>query len=278
MNNHHPSDDIPRDSLDDLLQQWASATGTDMASGSTEVQALQDRIAAALQASTAAPPVTATRFRRGTWAAMAALAAALLVIATLVATRRHQPQPQPDVAAGNNHAAPDEAFLSALQLASRRQFLTEAKRLFADDFAWVAETDNNIQLGIESQHANASPDQALLVRVVVMQRLPDQQTWSSVWTADVVAREQQVVVFKPTARDRTQWVVWTYLLPDGLIQIDSQLILDHPTTLTLACSELQHPGVPADVYTTQLAGTEYRIFQTAIPLNPEATPVAAEAS
>jgi hypothetical protein len=150
-------------------------------------------------------------------------------------------------------------------LKRQRVLIDEMARVFPDQLAWVAETQQRVWIGLESEAASPSSQPTLAVRVVVARRT--QQGWTCVWSADVISQQEQVVRLARDAGSEAEFSVWTYLLPDGLVAVDSRLDYQGAAAFESHSSGVQRPGVPKAVGTLQPG--EYQVFQTVVVMDSE---------
>jgi hypothetical protein len=167
---------------------------------------------------------------------------------------------------------PDYAWLREDQIQNKAVLLAEMEDVFDRQLAWLAETGDRIEFGLDRSAAGETeqlPSDAtrLAVRVVVERRPQGSTDWQLAWAVDVVSRSEEVVRVAPRGADGNELRLWTYQLPDGLIAIDSELHLAGRDQFHATTSGLQQDRQPVQVLTTRDKGTEYRIFQTVAVLD-----------
>lgn len=290
------------DSLDNLLSQWAA----ERAPGSSEIDKLQQRISLAIGDGNA-PPENAERsvtsheapmllpgqqatFRpRYVWPLRARLVnrlvgATLLAAVALVwsthfldGSRRRLEVPeitQPTI--------PEYAQLTDDEISDRAIVLSEMKEVFGDQLNWLAETDSRFEVGLsDSRLANESARTRndapqIAVRVVVEERASPNSAWQRAWVADVVSQNEEVVELAAKNDDQTTMTMWAYVLPDGMVAIDSELSFPGNNSATISSqdanvratfSNVQKDRQPSEEFLTGANGMEYRVFQTVAVLN-----------
>jgi hypothetical protein len=157
------------------------------------------------------------------------------------------------------------AAISESRIEMGERLFKEMDRLFNGNLRWVAESNGDMGMGVETipgQH-DAVP---ALVRVTVLSRQKDTTTWSTAWQSDVVLRGQDLVEVAPNAKTANKLSLWVFPLEDGKIAVDTSLSLELSGRLATQVSAVIAPGE-----TTQLAAvyendTEYRVFQTVVLL------------
>ena len=296
---------IQDDSLDNLLNQWADERSAD----ASQLDNLQQRISLSIRNDNVrpinSPPVASPQgvneatvlpteqqptFRpQYTWLLRAKLVNRL-VGATLVAAvafvgathfldgswRRLE------VTEVTQSSIPDYAQLTDEQISQRKVVLSELKELFGDQLNWLAETESDLEVGLsEKAVTNNTPATQngpleIAVRVVVEERSSSDHSWQRAWTADVISQNEEVVELAEKDDGRTTMRMWAYVLPDGMVAIDSELSLpgsDAATAtsqngnLRAAFSNVQKDRQPTEELLTGSDGVEYRVFQTVAVLN-----------
>jgi hypothetical protein len=256
-----------QDRLDEVLEQWTQRH----APAASELERLTQQISAALAEGKplAAPGETQARPRAGARARMAgALAltgtlAAGLLLTYLVATapRRRGAKAPKDV--------PPTPFAMARfqqgQLAGKARLLAEAQRLFGGQLAWLAEADSQVQMGLTDDGPVSGP--AVAVRLVLLRRHDPTQPWTCAWSTDVIARAQEVVQWANPPDGPSRLSLWAYVLPDGLIAIDTAFELPGRAAVWSAASGLQAEGVPTLAHAVHDQGIEYQMLQTVAVVN-----------
>ena len=165
--------------------------------------------------------------------------------------------------------APPTPFATARfqqgQLAGKATLLAEAQRLFGSQLAWLAETDSQVQMGLTEDGPASGP--AVAVRLVLLRRGHPAQPWTCAWSADVIARAQEVVQWANPPGGPSRLSLWAYVLPDGLIAIDTAFELPGQAAAWSAASGLQAEGVPTLVHAVHDQGIEYQMLQTVAVVN-----------
>lgn len=259
---------MTQDKLDKLLKQWATAHAT----SEEHARKLADRIVDELTAdgSPVLDPavdrrVPIPRCRRLAYAALG-IAAALLIAATVSFLSRWPSVPDEVVSHGEDTSS-TVASIGQSELQASARLFHEMEMLFADDLRWVADTDNEVRLGIcpvsSGPVAGATP---LLVRVLVVQRNSGEAAWRKVMETDVLTRSQELVEMIPDPRLDNRLLLWAYVVPDGKVAVDSSIRLTTPIRASVDVTNVLTPGKPANVFSLQTEDAEYRIFQVVTPL------------
>jgi hypothetical protein len=245
--------------VDDLIREWAKQSEpTD-----EHIETLKRRVAGKLsyvQPASAEVRSMSTAmhvFSRLAYTALGAVAVAILFALPRLSDRNG------DRSAAN--AAASMANISESRVEMGELLFKEMDRLFNGNLRWVAESNGDIGMGVETlpgQH-DAVP---ALVRVTVLSRQKDTTTWSTAWQSDVVLRGQDLVEVAPNAKTANKLSLWVFPLEDGKIAVDTSLSLELSGRLAAQVSSVIAPGE-----TTQLAAvyendTEYRVFQTVVLL------------
>lgn len=247
--------------LDDLLRRWAASREPD----AQRLDALRERAAKLVSAPDCGvcrrQPLG--RLRMAAWG-FAAAAVALLAIglAWLVRGQGTQMAERPALPAGHvrpDVPAPAPAWLAPPPVDAKRELLVELHRVFEGRIAWVAETANQIRLGLNGDDAGGA---ALAIRLVLVQRLGD-ATPRPVWAVDLISDEQRLVTLPPDVTEGAEVAVWTYALPDGLLAVDGDIRWPQRSELPRAAyTGVVRPGVPQVVFQWQSDGVEYEVYQS----------------
>ena len=161
---------------------------------------------------------------------------------------------------------PAYTWLQESQRRDKAVLLQEMESLFDGRSVWFAETGEKIDVGVlnRSKLTEADP---VAVRLVVERRKVADTEWTPVWTVDVITRSEEVVRLTPKAQKATQLAMWSYVLPDGMIAIDTDLTLGDSTVFETATSSVQSDGRPVEIFSAIVDGYEIRVFQTASVLS-----------
>jgi len=259
--------------LDALLKQWA-----DQCASSERLESLQKRIVSSLQETkfVATAAVTSQESRHDTqhrvarnpWASRFAVGTVVMLLLTVGFVL---PQWGRSVVATASEAAPEYAWLQEEQIQNKSVLLAEMESLFDQQLAWMAETGDRLEFGLN----RSGPDHTvcldnhgrLTVRVIVEHRPQGSAVWQLAWAMDVVSRYEELVRVTPTKANGHELQVWTYRLPDGAIAVESMLQLDGTSPFRAQASGLHQNTKPLKVVTAQDNGTEYRVFQTVAVLD-----------
>lgn len=235
------------DKLDELLAAWSQRH----APSSAHLANLHSKIfsEAGLPSGVVARPAPAWQTTSPIIPFAAALACCALV--SLFALRRSDSEP------GTVASLPPAA--SRLPSDHLETLLSEMDHLFPERLAWVAETNREVLLGLDESMAARGPRVA--VRVVVLKRSADAKTWQLIWTGDVVSRPEELVQLT-SSDDTSRLSLWTHVLPDGAVAVDTELGIVGNNSLW-SSSSVQQSQVPQQVLTARSQGNEFQVWQTA---------------
>ena len=247
-----------KDGLDNLLQGWASRRAADDA----RIAGLQERIKTSVRRQdrlSVAPPRIAWR-----WGVLPRLAYAgfgAAVAALVIAVVAGRPSTPPSVQA---------AGLAGISESQTRVFgslFGEADRLFGDHLRWIAQSDRDVNLGVDAASSDVSSQGGpLVVRVTVVARSVGEDTWREVWDAHVMARAEDRIELAPDPDTGNRLTLWIYPLADGHVAMDSRLHMDSPIHVRSESSEVLQEGKPFRVLALTEGETEYRVYQTVVAL------------
>jgi hypothetical protein len=167
---------------------------------------------------------------------------------------------------------PAVAWFQEDQLQKQAVLLREMETIFENRLAWLAESNGHISIEmLQNQQAGggANPSAEVAVRIVVLKRDADQAQWTPVWSADVLAHQEEVIRLTPELPNLpsgSRLSLWTYVLDNGLIAVDSAFSLQELVKQS-TFNGLQHSGVPTAAHTLERHGEEYRIYQTVAKLD-----------
>ena len=250
--------------LDDRLRDWAAVRTPD----ETHFSAMQEQILNEWDAENQrVQPASATgesrqslRSALAVGVAIGALAAAFVALLWNTTMNDHQadivdnPTQQPP---------PPFAWLSDAHLADKKILRDEMLSMFDQKFGWIAETGENLEVGIDGrQHTGDTP--IVAVRVIVERRNVVQGDWTTDWAVDVVALSEERVELTPQSRDFTDFRLWAYALPDGMVSLETEL--DKNGTPFVVSENLQRDGKPEVIYQTKSGVEEIRVLQSAAVL------------
>jgi hypothetical protein len=274
--------DQTNNKLDELLRAWAAAEQP----GQTHLESLCERAfqAAGLLKEAGGEPVGMAHkglagrghprpTRSATWPSrlgwfVLGLAAAILAVALLVS--RLGPDQVQDVTPPQPLDFPSAARLDQRQLLLQATSFAAIGEVFADQLAWMAETNGKVLLGVEPEaEALAAGPEAISVRLVVMARRRGQLDWQPHLNVDCITYGEQVVELPVEAGSEDRLALWTYLLPDGMIAVDTTLGIEGAGGEGLSSSTVLRPQVPQQILDLEIDQTEYRVFQTAAVLPKE---------
>ena len=232
--------------LDELLASWSQSNEP----SSAHLANLQAKIfiEAAPRSGAVARPAPA--WQRPPWIIPFAAALACCALAVTLALRFGGIGPV-------TSAAPPAA--SQLPTDHLQTLLSEMDRLFQGRLAWVAETNQDVSLGLDESSSAGGPHVA--VRVVVLKCAADGKSWQPIWTGDVVSRPEELVQLSFTT-DASRLSLWTHVLPDGAVAVETELGIEGNETEWTSTS-VQQSQVPQQVLFTRAQRGEFQVWQTA---------------
>jgi hypothetical protein len=257
--------------LDKLLRQWADGRTANDA----ELDQLKQRIVANLrrepqESADGSEADRLTRSRtprhgdRGIWTSILGVAAGVLVMVGALWLWHQKSGPDEPIAL-ENELPPAYAWLQEGQLRDKAVLLREMESIFDRRTIWLAETGESIDVGVVNRSTPAET-KPVAVRIVVERRRAAESKWTPVWAMDVIARSEEMVRLTPKSSFAARLEMWSYLLPDGMIAVDTNLTLDDSTGVQMTISSLQSDGWPVEVYSAHVDGSEIRVFQSAAVL------------
>ncbi len=143
----------------------------------------------------------------------------------------------------------------------------EAERLFGGQLAWVADTPDHLHLGLIGDGVASQQRQAVAVRVMVMRRTAAHSAWAAAWWVEVMCRPQEVVRIRRSAQLGDLYL-WACLAPDGMVAVDTYLVVDSPVPIRASRSDLYRPGVPKVLAEMRDCDGGYRVVQTVAVVDP----------
>jgi hypothetical protein len=160
-------------------------------------------------------------------------------------------------------AASAMAGISERRIEMGERLFEEMNRLFNGNLRWVAESNGDIGMGVETVESPCDAVPAL-VRVTVLARRGNSAVWSTAWQSDVVLRGQDLVEVAPNADTANKLALWVFPLEDGNIAVDTSLSLNLSARLATQVSTVIAPGETTELATVHGGGTEFRVFQTVV--------------
>jgi hypothetical protein len=237
------------------LRQWADRKKA----GTEHLASLQRRIATDAARCHAAAnedePVVVPFWSKLAYAGLGAAVTAVVFLAGL----QHLAKQPATLADDTIHLG----SITPRQLENSRKFFTEMERLFPLELRWVAQSDGQVALGVESvPDTPVSDSKPVAVRVLVLSRKAGDTAWRQAWNADLIVRGQDRVEVVPDRLADNKLTLWIYPLEDGKLAVDTQVDLHLPVTLATRLDTVVIPGQPWEVASMTIDGTEYRVLQT----------------
>jgi len=242
--------------LDDLLKRWASMK----TSSPAKLSRLKDQILAEVSAE---PPAglarpiepTSNDSRRWPVILIAMLCIGICFLAFL------KPPAEVD---SFDETSPTYAGLAEKELLEKATLIRETSALFERQLGWLAETGGQMEMGVLDR-ALWEESQPIAVRLVIERRRPGDRTWSLFCQVDVLAFSEEVVRVSPQCQNAAELTLWSYVLPDGLVAIDTNLSLAE-NALSLSTNQLHEDAGPRELMAVSHGQYEFRVFQSAAVL------------
>jgi hypothetical protein len=166
------------------------------------------------------------------------------------------PKPEPS----NTDA--ELAQLTPLATERMRVLAAETGRLFDQRVAWLAETNEDLLFGLdESPVSGDQSRQQITLRIVVFHRSPGTQGWQPVFATNVVTREEEVIEMQ-NKTDGPSLRLWTHILPDQSVAVDTDLTMGNSAPHWSTTSVLSAES-PAAVVKDSDGPGEYQVWQSA---------------
>lgn len=244
------------DDLDRLLQTWAATNEP----SAERLDRLRHRIA---QSSSIGVGLhhSSGRERGLSWLAISGFTTALLALSALIVAWPFSREPAALPVAPSSSAG----HATLLPAAHLQSLFSEIEQLFGKRLTWIAETNQEVSLGIESASLPSSSDERVAVRVVVLKRETSTAPWRTVWKGDVASRSEEMVSVI-TEADGTNLGLWTHVLPDGAVSVDMELTGPVLGGQTWRTNSVQQPQAPSAVLSTRQGDAEIQVWQTATVL------------
>jgi len=262
---------MTQDHLDKLLEQWAAQHATDEDHARVLATRIVDELSRDGSTNRNVRAVQAVRTvprRKYLYPALAASVALVIFAGALLVpfgpTRKGQ---GPLTMSPGDDTAALAAAVAPSDIEAGERLFREMADLFSDELRWIVESDSKVRLGIHQvsggRIAGAAP---LLIRVLVLQRGRGEASWRTLLETDVLTRSQELVEAVPDPAVDNRLALWTHVLPDGKVAVDSNIRLTSPIRACVDATNILSPGKPARVFSLQTDDAEYHIFQVVIPL------------
>ncbi len=89
-----------------------------------------------------------------------------------------------------------------------------------------------------------------------------QEKWQLIWDADVITHSEEYIELPDPARDEARLSLWTMLLDNDVVAMDSVLNLKLPQPISSTFSNMQRTGKPVRIMTLKTNEAEYQVLQT----------------
>jgi len=137
--------------------------------------------------------------------------------------------------------------------------------LFCDRLLWLAETDDDVEIGLAADGAPVPPvpGPLIAVDVFVRSRTGPEAAWRQARAVRVVTRPEQVIQTTFGAKSASRLVLWAYALEDGALAVDSKLELRSPVDASVTASRIFVSDRPLRVFSLQTDTLEFQVLQAA---------------
>lgn len=167
-------------------------------------------------------------------------------------------------------ALPDYAAIPVERRREQTLLLHEMRALFGSRLTWFADLPEQLELGIQNQERPENTP-ALAVRLVVEQRLAARSEpsagehtpaeWTPVCIVDVVMQSDEYVAFQPSCLTSGVVAIWSHILPDGEVAIDTDVRLSTAQSAPLTASQVVTDDRPRLLSHKTIDDTEIRVLQ-----------------
>lgn len=149
-----------------------------------------------------------------------------------------------------------------------QKLFKEVSRLFPHQLRWIAQSNGDVGLGLESDATGSIPDTpAMSIRLVVLSRKTSETKWREAWATDIIVHAEDMVDITPSRHSNNRMHFWVFPLENGKVAVETDLALEQPLTLSSRLNTVVEIGKPTEVATVRMGDAEYKIFQTVKPLN-----------
>jgi hypothetical protein len=125
-----------------------------------------------------------------------------------------------------------------------------------------------MKLGLSSDE-NMRPSRFIAVRFVIESRGPNDSVWKPVRALDFLTLSEETLETSLASNHGASVAIWAYTMPDGMISVDSDLVLSGPVPINVSSSRLISSGTPTEIWQTEQDGVKYRVYQAAELLDNE---------
>lgn len=267
----------PADKLDALLRGWAERR-----QAAQDLDALEQRILAAVAEESSRgnlgdpcpSPAVSDRHRLASnalaWFSIGAAAIVAAVACWLLIGGNGKGNVPAQQA---RKLPPRSAWLDGRELGEKGRLIREMEWVFDHRLQWIAETGGRVLLEVQSQPATDAAELCapLAAHIVVVRRDPRQPQAAPVWTVDVVARQERVILLSAESAGLPEGMelrFWAYPVDEEMVAVDSSLSLPG-LALAWDFSSVQKCGEPLAVCRVERSGVEYEVFQTVARLDKE---------
>ncbi len=249
-----------KDKLNTILQKWA--TGKERSKEDLRLLAMRISAEASRQRLLASEEIRSAQMSfRAKFAYAASLAAAVIFLFYFI---RYMPSPTGGSA---DDFASVPVGITGKQMEGGWKLFGEMERMFTDQLRWVAQSNGDVDLGVEPIPGGPAKDSApMQYRLTVVSRKSGEKAWRPAWSMDVLLHREELVEIAPGCHDKNKLDLWVYPLADGKVAVDTGLSLDTPMRVASRTSSLMDLGKPAEVLEMRSGDVEYRVFQTVVLL------------
>ncbi len=261
MNSNHD------DQLDQLLENWGNKKN---AACAKDLATLRQRVVERLDDDSAAT-IELQMHSTSTRSFLAAgLAAAAILLVSVGIWRYSLEQPPTDnplqLAFGTAPWESSGTFEGywAKHLRHQGQLLTECNKVYQHRVAWVAETEQNCDIGLATTDAGevvSNENEYVVIQFWLVANNP-KEGQPKVHTITVLASREEWIEI-PATIGGGPLALWAYPIGDGMISIDLRYQPASVVGIEIDGSNLQRIGQVTNIHSFEQDGIEYRLYQTA---------------
>ncbi len=237
---------------DDLLREWATSRSAD----EEHIRKLTARIETAARRARNQPK---PRLAPARWLVAFATAGAAAVIAVMISRPGHLPDAPTHPPNDGLQAAriPEEGARAGESLFCRLE------ELFNDQLRWVAESGDEVSLGVSPIAGGNLPGaRPLMVRLVMLSKADSEDQWKLAWRRDVITRSQELIEIAADSLSPSSINLWMLPVENGRVAVETLLDIQKPFSADARVSALVDDGVPQEILSLSIGGTSYKVLQT----------------
>jgi len=163
--------------------------------------------------------------------------------------------------------AADDSSLAAItpkKLQDKIMLWNNISDVFNHNLKWICESNGDVGVGVDTLASEESKGDArpIMVHMTTLARKAGETQWKSVWGADMLLGDSQLVEVIPGKESNNKLCLWVFPLEDGKIAVDSSVTLDMPSRVSSTKSYVAEPGKPVEIVNMSDGDMEYKVYQT----------------